>query len=314
MRPTESTLKRLFVQTGNRCAFPQCTAPLTVGETLVAEVCHIRGDKPGSARHDPTQTNEERQQYENLIVLCPTHHTVVDNDVESYTVERLLKMKADHEAQSAKMSGAELNHVVVGIIQDSFESSGQSGGIAAQNIHAHTLNVHQSSTVDVSLQARRIAAAEKFWTVIKALKNVFSPLVHADNLLTKDEIAENFERGWGKYFSNVEPFRSGHRVIELFDKTGAHAIESERLFVSRRAWSVFFIIRAFYGRVGYLFQDSYEKGQYRDWRDDASTEQMLRSMLPPDVVDRAKQATFGGMKYIHDYLEEQFIAETGMRS
>jgi hypothetical protein len=89
MRPTESTLKRLFARSGNQCAFPRCVAPLTHNDTLIGQVCHIRGDKPGAARYDPSQAASERQAYDNLIILCPNHHTVVDDDERAYTVERM---------------------------------------------------------------------------------------------------------------------------------------------------------------------------------------------------------------------------------
>jgi len=33
----------------------------------------------------------------NLILLCPTHHAIVDNDTETYTIEKLTEMKRLHE-------------------------------------------------------------------------------------------------------------------------------------------------------------------------------------------------------------------------
>ncbi|WP_352517533.1 HNH endonuclease [Mesorhizobium sp. M0046] len=98
--PRTSTIKRLFALSGNRCAFPKCTAPMAIDETLVGEVCHIKGAKPGSARHDPAQSPEERHAFANLILMCPTHHTVVDDDEESYPVDRLVRLKRDHEEQA----------------------------------------------------------------------------------------------------------------------------------------------------------------------------------------------------------------------
>ncbi|PYU66762.1 MAG: hypothetical protein DMG52_35480 [Acidobacteria bacterium] len=62
---------------------------------------------PGSARYDPGQTDVERHAYANLVLMCPTHHTVIDDDEEAYTVERLCKIKAAHEAQSAPIPDAE---------------------------------------------------------------------------------------------------------------------------------------------------------------------------------------------------------------
>jgi hypothetical protein len=53
----------------------------------------------GSARFDEHQSVEDRHGFDNLILLCSPHHTVVDDDEEAYTVERLSKMKHDHESK-----------------------------------------------------------------------------------------------------------------------------------------------------------------------------------------------------------------------
>src|SRR3546814_4559574 len=64
-------------------------------------MAHICGDKPGSNRHNPDQTDAERDDYRNLILLCPTHHTLIDRkeNEAAYPVELLLEMKAAHEAR-----------------------------------------------------------------------------------------------------------------------------------------------------------------------------------------------------------------------
>jgi hypothetical protein len=69
--PGITEIKLLFARSGNRCAFPKCTAPMALNETLTGEVCHIKGARPGSARYDPQQTDVERHQYQNLILMCP---------------------------------------------------------------------------------------------------------------------------------------------------------------------------------------------------------------------------------------------------
>jgi ribosomal protein L15E len=40
-------------------------------------------------------TNDQRRRYDNLILLCPNHH-VITNDENIYTVAVLKKMKSDH--------------------------------------------------------------------------------------------------------------------------------------------------------------------------------------------------------------------------
>jgi len=96
--PSRPTVKRLFAVSGNKCAFPECDRPLVDPSTgsIIGEICHIRGEKPGAKRYDPSQTNKERHGFDNLILLCALHHKIIDDDEQAYTVERLREMKASH--------------------------------------------------------------------------------------------------------------------------------------------------------------------------------------------------------------------------
>lgn len=65
---------------------------------IIGENAHIEGEKDGAARYRTNMTDAERNAYQNLILLCPNHHTIIDKlPVETYTVTRLKAMKAKHE-------------------------------------------------------------------------------------------------------------------------------------------------------------------------------------------------------------------------
>jgi hypothetical protein len=107
--------KRLWAKAGNRCSYrlkdDLCTQSLvpdgTGKDVVVGQECHIVGDKQSSARYVVDFPN--RDSYENAILLCPTHHRIVDDDEHMYTVEVLHQMKSVHEAAvaSASKSAAE---------------------------------------------------------------------------------------------------------------------------------------------------------------------------------------------------------------
>jgi hypothetical protein len=98
MTPSVPTLKRLFGISGNKCAFPGCQNPiLTENGTLIGDMCHIEAHSPGGPRYNSTQTEDEREGFGNLLLLCKIHHPVIDNEYECYTVAVLKKMKAEHE-------------------------------------------------------------------------------------------------------------------------------------------------------------------------------------------------------------------------
>jgi len=144
-----STVKRLFAVSGNRCAFPKCPIPLVDSEsgTLTANICHIRARSPEGPRYDPAQTDEQRNDFANLLLMCPVHHTVIDADDESYTVARLEQLKAEHEGkfQHGLPPNDELARALISVSNNAVTAgsillaSNQSGGQMAHsitNIHA----------------------------------------------------------------------------------------------------------------------------------------------------------------------------------
>ena len=102
----EKDIKILWSESGGRCSFPECDAKLTEGDKenipahTLGQMAHIKGEKLGSNRHDPSQNSIERNSYQNLILLCAHHHTIIDKpeNEELYSVEVLLGMKDEHEA------------------------------------------------------------------------------------------------------------------------------------------------------------------------------------------------------------------------
>ncbi|WP_458682635.1 hypothetical protein [Prescottella equi] len=98
LKPVQSTLRELFMVSGNRCAFPKCDAPI-IDElgNFSAQVCHIEAAVNGGERFNPNQEPEDRRHVSNLLLLCYRHHIETDK-VDEYPVERMQQMKRDHEA------------------------------------------------------------------------------------------------------------------------------------------------------------------------------------------------------------------------
>lgn len=106
---SNKSIKLLWSNAAGRCSCSQCNERLSVEEAAefapytLGEMAHIKGNKPGSNRYDESQSEKERDSYENLILLCPTHHTLIDKaeNEERYTVEMLHEMKVEHESEIA---------------------------------------------------------------------------------------------------------------------------------------------------------------------------------------------------------------------
>ena len=103
---SQKTKRVLDIQSLNQCAYPECTNTLVEpgteksGPVVTGHRCHIYAINPGGPRWKEGFTNEELNSPENLILLCPTHHTLVDGQPETYTAEKLKQWKQDHEAKA----------------------------------------------------------------------------------------------------------------------------------------------------------------------------------------------------------------------
>lgn len=105
MTITEKSIKLLWSNAAGRCSLPGCDKRLTVEQAAesapytLGEMAHIKGKKTRSNRYDSAQTDEERDSYENLILLCPNHHTEIDKpeNEAKYSVAWLQAEKMQHE-------------------------------------------------------------------------------------------------------------------------------------------------------------------------------------------------------------------------
>ncbi|MDF9828090.1 hypothetical protein M2447_002203 [Ereboglobus sp. PH5-10] len=98
---TLTTVKRLFAKSGNKCAMPDCHSKLVRDDSLLVEICHIQAKRKTGPRFSPTLSVKERDEFPNLLLLCPTCHTLVDKNPQRYTVPLLQRIKEMHEAQGA---------------------------------------------------------------------------------------------------------------------------------------------------------------------------------------------------------------------
>lgn len=101
MAISDRTRKILWARSGNCCVF--CKHELIIDatasddESVIGDECHIISGQVNGPRYDPAFPQEEIDSYINLIILCRIHHKMVDDQPDTYTVDILRKMKANHE-------------------------------------------------------------------------------------------------------------------------------------------------------------------------------------------------------------------------
>lgn len=99
----QKDLKLLWGRSAGRCAFPGCQTLCTASasgtdpDVVLGEIAHIVAHGNDGPRADPLFPNDEKDKYENWILLCPNHHSLVDGQPNTYTVSDLQSWRFDHE-------------------------------------------------------------------------------------------------------------------------------------------------------------------------------------------------------------------------
>ena len=101
MTISDKTRKLLWGRSGNRCAYCRrelvMAATILDDESIVGDECHIIARHPDWSRGDTSISEQELDDYPNLILLCKVHHKTVDDQPNTYTVDVLREMKRKHE-------------------------------------------------------------------------------------------------------------------------------------------------------------------------------------------------------------------------
>jgi len=92
-------IKLLWGRAGGMCSAPGCgedlTAIVQAGAYVIGEMAHVIGRKPTARRGVPEGGADS---YDNLILLCPTHHKRIDKSPEgTHPADLLCGWKNQHE-------------------------------------------------------------------------------------------------------------------------------------------------------------------------------------------------------------------------
>ncbi len=93
--------KLLWGRSGGLCNI--CKIKLSEDKRISSEAfpfgeqAHIVAEEQDGPRGKSQLTLEQRNSYHNLVLLCPTHHTIIDKAPDEYPVELLHQIKSQHE-------------------------------------------------------------------------------------------------------------------------------------------------------------------------------------------------------------------------
>lgn len=106
----KETQLRLFSEAAGHCQRPECLEPIFPsemgGDKHIAEMAHVIPHGERGPRHEERPAGDfDTDAFENLILVCPNCHTIIDKDPSGYSRSTLLGWKTGHLAALAQRQG-----------------------------------------------------------------------------------------------------------------------------------------------------------------------------------------------------------------
>jgi hypothetical protein len=109
-------IKLLWALSAGRCAYPGCRLPCIARPNvadddlaIVGDIAHVYPHSPGGPRGEEDAPRDlNRDSYNNWVLLCATHHRLVDGQSHAHSAEWLSRAKMSHERWiDERLSGGE---------------------------------------------------------------------------------------------------------------------------------------------------------------------------------------------------------------
>jgi len=186
--PSEPVVKTLFALSRNVCAFSDSERGEDYEQRLTdpawkrvrARICHIRGLLPDSARHDASMTDVARNAYENLILMCPNHHNLIDDlEPDRYSVDVLTEMKQRAELHGGAATAwaddemlSRLARSAIAAMRQTWWGRRYSPIVRARQIQVGTVIDYNGEPVEISDVVRRADGHSVHLTFAEQIENV----------------------------------------------------------------------------------------------------------------------------------------------
>ncbi|MGI5484982.1 hypothetical protein [Streptomyces lavendofoliae] len=217
----DSVQRKLFMLSGNECAWPTCRQVLVPSEGgWFGHIAHIRAAKPGGPRFDETMTNNQRREFDNLLLLCAKHHRLIDDGetAHRYSREDLEEIKRQHEGRFA--------HALDDLSREEEQYVDYTASITA--VHCSTLHavygddfLNEDELLTEIARVNRIA--DHLATATHAARQLLCLVVESDSRIGLAEAARRFRLAQRKVVDLVNELHRLH--LAEFDPTPADELE-----------------------------------------------------------------------------------------
>ena len=176
----------IWARAAGRCEYRGCNKVL-IGDLIsgcedrnFGFVAHIVADRPTGPRGDSLRSLRLSDDVNNLMLLCATHHKLIDVDeVEGHPEERLLSMKAEHEVRVEITTGVaydRASHVLRYSARIGERETPMGFAEVASAMLPDRYPVEGRRTIDIEIQGTDYRDhGEEYWRVqCDGLRNQFS--------------------------------------------------------------------------------------------------------------------------------------------
>lgn len=170
MSISERTIKILWSRSGCICAFPGCEIELVYPDTnnIIGEICHIFSPENNGPRFDKNFPENKLNEEENLILLCPNHHTLVDKDIDNFNVSVLREIKRKHEdlIRSRLRTGEPWDYEVSGLYYINIPRLLMLAGISGKEFSTDLIEIESLHSLGLEL----VRIMSEFEGLVKEIK------------------------------------------------------------------------------------------------------------------------------------------------
>jgi hypothetical protein len=101
---SRTTIRSVYATHGGICAFPDCPFPASTDDGMpLVQIAHIRPLAVSGPRGGELISYEKVEAEDNLILLCPYHHMLIDTDPSAYPTERVTEIRDKHISRVARI-------------------------------------------------------------------------------------------------------------------------------------------------------------------------------------------------------------------
>jgi len=167
------------------------------------------------------------------------------------------------------------------------------------------LTSSQSTTME-----RRLKAIDTLWTSVLALKKAYSTVVFFYDILQPSEYDSALTKH-GPMAASIASL-TDVSAMDPIEPTGA--VEVERPHLGEVLWLLFFVYRAFLGRLAFNLARAKAKGHIPDWREDNGLQEILSGALPKDDLALINKSSghLNTLNRILQSLESRILREASL--